>query len=391
MNQIFLSLLKDARLNQKTKPLLVNYDELFQLSSQHQVIPLIYNQIYSFPDFPAELKEYWKRLALKENAIQAIKTDKFLKVYAQFLKHDLKVVVVKGLICRSLYPQPDNRPSNDEDLYVEKEAFEKASDILLQEGFQMIESGDDVTTFMNPVCGLTIELHTALFSKDSKAYGQYQDLFDDAFEHLVIHTIANTEIYSLSYDLHLLFLIMHFVKHFLHGGVGIRQVMDIVMYSETYGDKIDWPSIYQALANQNVLTLIENVFALAHQYLAFDYEKIVLPQDYQEDLYDYQDLLDDILDAGIFGKSSAERLHSSTITLNATVSGRTSIIKSVFPRAKDISGRYPYLKKYPFLLPIAWFHRLFHYLTNKKDGNKQKTIEIGAHRVELLKKYEVIK
>ena len=391
MYQILLTLLKEARLNQKSQPQPVDYEKLYRLSVEHQVVPLIYNQIYFFPDFPEDIKAYWKREALRISAFQTMKTDRFLRLYAKLLEKGLKVIVVKGIICRSLYPSPDNRPSNDEDIYVEKAYFQQVKDIFIQEGMVIVEESDDVTTFVDKVCGLSIELHTALFSKSSKAYGNYQDLFDHAFDHTVTHRIMCVDVYSLSYDLHLLFLILHFVKHFLHGGVGIRQVVDIMMYSEAYGQEINWQQIYRTLDKINALDLMENVFALAHQHLGFDTGKISLPEDYREDNCDYQDLLDDIMDAGIFGKSSVERLHSSTMTLNATATGKTSVLRSAFPKAVDIAGRYPYLKKYPVLLPIAWIDRIFHYLTNKEDGNTQKTIEIGNQRIELLKKYKVIK
>ena len=47
MNHIFLSLLKDARLNMKSNPVKLDFMKLYQLANEHQVSPLIYNQIYS--------------------------------------------------------------------------------------------------------------------------------------------------------------------------------------------------------------------------------------------------------------------------------------------------------------------------------------------------------
>ncbi len=37
---------------------------------------------------------------------------------------------------------------------------------------------------------------------------------------------------------------------------------------------------------------------------------------------------------------------------NGKKAGNT-VLKSLFPSAKKLEGRYPYLKKYPFLLPIS--------------------------------------
>ena len=389
MNSELITLLKDARLNRTSESIKLDYQKLFDLANQHQISALIYNQIYNFDDFPEEIKQRWKRDALKINAFQTRKTIKILQVYRQFLKQGLKVLIVKGLVCRSLYPQPDNRQSNDEDLYVRKEESEAVKDILLKNNFTVISESGDVTTFIDPVSGLSIELHTALFSSESKAYGNYQRYFDQAFDECIVHRIDGVEVYSLEYTQHLLFLILHFVKHFFHGGVGIRQVVDIVMYSEAYGDKVDWDRLYDILKDLNIYVLIVNLFAMAHDQLEFDYTKIQVPEDI--DKSDYQDLFDDIIDAGIFGQSSSERIHSATITLNTISDGKTSVLKSIFPSLKEMQGKYKYLNKYPVFLPFAYLSRIVNYKKNNSSKNSQRTIEVGKQRIELLKKYRVIK
>lgn len=389
MNSEMIALLKDARLNRTSESIKLDYQKLFDLASQHQISALIYNQIYNFDDFSEDIKQRWKRDALKINAFQTRKTMKILQVYRQFLKQGLKVLIVKGLVCRSLYPQPDNRQSNDEDLYVRKEEYETVKDILLKNNFTVISESDDVTTFIDPVSGLSIELHTALFSSESKAYGNYQRYFDQAFDECIVHRIDGVEVYSLEYTQHLLFLILHFVKHFFHGGVGIRQVTDIVMYSETYGNTVNWDRLYDILKGLNIYILIVNLFAMAHDQLEFDYTKIRVPEGI--DKSDYQDLFEDIMDAGIFGQSSSERIHSATITLNTISDGKTSVLKSIFPSLKEMQGKYKYLNKYPVLLPFAYLSRIVNYKKNNSSKNSQRTIEVGKQRIELLKKYRVIK
>ena len=376
MNSELITLLKDARLNRTSEPIKPDYQKLFDLANQHQISALIYNQIYNFDDFPEEIKQRWKRDALKINAFQTRKTMKILQVYSQFLKQGLKVLIVKGLVCRSLYPQPDNRQSGWLSGW-------------LKNNFTVISEKVDVTTFIDPVSGLSIELHTALFSLESKAYGNYQRYFDQAFDECIVHSINGVSVYSLEYTQHLLFLILHFVKHFFHGGVGIRQVVDIVMYSEAYGDKVNWDRLYDILKDLNIYVLIVNLFAMAHDQLEFDYTKIRVPEGI--DKSDYQDLFEDIMDAGIFGQSSSERIHSATITLNTISDGKTSVLKSIFPSLKEMQGKYKYLNKYPVLLPFAYLSRIVNYKKNNSSKNSQRTIEVGKQRIELLKKYRVIK
>lgn len=386
----FLSLLRDARLGLRSEPREVDFAKLFVLGLQHEVLALLYEQIGRFPGFPDDLQAQWKKYAIRINAIQAIKSDRFVRLYQRFLQADLKVLVLKGIVCRSLYPKPDNRPSNDEDLYVRKEDSARAEQIMVEDGFQVANRSAEVTTLLDPASGLSIELHTTLFSEKSQAYGSYQQFFADAFAHPAVHRIMGCDVYSLSHAQHMLFLIMHFVKHFLHGGVGIRQVLDIIMYAERFGPEIDWDHLYVVLDEEHVLTLCENVFAIAVDHLGFDVSRITLPQGVDLVALDYAELLDDIVAAGLFGKSSKEREHSSTITLNAVADGKRSLRKSLFPGVSDLAGRYPYLNAHPWMLPRAWGNRILNYVLDRDQGSAKGAVEIGNRRVAMLRKYGVI-
>ena len=76
MKKTFLKLLADSRLDRESKPVDLDYTELYRLSRMHQVTALVYNQIYKFNGISEELKEQWKKDTLKINAIQTIKTKK---------------------------------------------------------------------------------------------------------------------------------------------------------------------------------------------------------------------------------------------------------------------------------------------------------------------------
>ena len=52
---------------------------------------------------------------------------------------------------------------------------------------------------------------------------------------------------------HLLYLILHALKHFLYSGFGIRQVCDIALFSERYRDEIDWSRVKTELQSVSAL------------------------------------------------------------------------------------------------------------------------------------------
>lgn len=142
-----------------------------------------------------------------------------------------------------------------------------------------------------------------------------------------------------------------------------------------------------------------SVFKIGKKYLNFDENKACFSDKWKNVNVDEQPMLTDLLVAGIYGSADMSRKHSSNITLNAVGaakagrSGWTSVLKTVFPRAKNLVSGYPYLKKNPWLLPVAWVTRLFKYAkesAGRKDNSAVESIRIGQQRVELLKYYEVI-
>ena len=99
----------------------------------------------------------------------------------------------------------------------------------------------------------------------------------------------------------------------------------------------------------------------------------------------------------MYGSNDLTRLHSSTVTLNAVKASRTgeksSVLRTVFPKREHLERRYPYLKKCPYLLPVAWAQRLAHYAGEKKtgaDSSASGSIKLAKERIELMKRYGVM-
>ena len=111
-------------------------------------------------------------------------------------------------------------------------------------------------------------------------------------------------------------------------------------------------------------------------------------------------MLMDLLDSGIYGNANMSRKHSSNMTLDAVAADKNgkkagnTVLKSLFPSAKKLEGRYPYLKKHPILLPIAWTNRILKYRKETVAGGDNAaadSVKIGNQRIELMKKYGIIK
>ena len=104
-------------------------------------------------------------------------------------------------------------------------------------------------------------------------------------------------------------------------------------------------------------------------------------------------LLHDCLTGGLYGADDPDRLHSSNLTLEAVSAerqGRRSkgAMRALFLPAESLAGRFPYLYKRPWLLPVAWTQRIWGYLREKRAPSK--TLQIGQERIKLLRRYRLL-
>lgn len=245
-----------------------------------------------------------------------------------------------------------------------------------------------------------IELHKSLFPPESEAYGDLNRFFANVHEDAIDIRIDGTDIRTMGYTDHLFYLICHSFKHFLHSGFGIRQVCDIILFANEYGDAIDWEKILRQCREIHADLFAAALFAIGEKYLTFDPEKAHYPKAWREISVDETDMLMDLLDSGIYGNANMSRKHSSNMTLDAVAADKNgkkagnTVLKSLFPSAKKLEGRYPYLKKHPILLPIAWTDRILKYRKETVAGGDNAaadSVKIGNQRIELMKEYGIIK
>lgn len=383
------------------------WSELFRLSGHHQILPMVFEAVYACPSFrsvPAGMERQLRTQVIREVLIQNRKTEEFLLIYEKLKKAGVTPVIVKGIICRDLYRKPDYRSSGDEDVLIPADQFELCHRVLqdsgmnaVQEDSRAAEAGE--VTYYKKGSALHIELHKELFSSESEAYGNFNTFFTDVFRRKIEVNIGSGTVYTMCHTDHLLYLILHAFKHFLHSGFGIRQVLDISIYANTYGAEADWEYIREKCRAVHADLFAAALFDIGEKYFCFDSAKACYPETWRSREADGEELLNDLLQGGVFGDSSLSRKHSSNITLQAVVddkNGKTagvSVIQSLFPDKKYMERYYSYVKNYPFLLPAAWVMRIGRYareVRKMKDNSAAESMKIGSRRVELMKKYRII-
>lgn len=395
-NLIFLNILSCALKGETARDLErlseQDWQELIRLAQIHKVLPLVYEAAHRQMPQARQVKVQVRRQVL----LQTLKTEAFFRLNRHLQEAGVKPLVVKGIVCRSLYPKPELRPSSDEDLLIAPEEFERCQAAMA--AFPMTpQGGEDAyeIPYRQEGSPLYIELHRQLFPPESQAYGDWNRFFADVHTRPVCQEIQGAQVYTLPPTDHMFYLICHAFKHFLHSGFGIRQVCDIVMYANTWGAQIDWDQVLENCCQIRAEVFAATLLYIGEAYLNLDPENGGCGERWLALRTEEGPMLEDLLSAGVFGSASADRLHSAGMTLDAVAAdkrgktGRASLKGSLFPSAKRLEGRYPYLKDRPWLLPLAWGQRLVKY--GKERGSGVETVRIGKERVELLRKYGVIK
>lgn len=380
------------------------WEQVYDISQKQQLAPLIYQQIFaneSFKKCDREFQSFWKMDTINQAGNQARKSVLFLSLFDKMRQQGLTPLVVKGIICRDLYENPDLRTSNDEDLYLPREQFDRMDQFLLSEGFmrdELIEGKEyQEIPYKNPKNGLYFELHMDLFPKESGAYGHLNNIFEDAFETYVEKDIQGSKVLTLNEKQHFLYLVCHSLKHFLHSGFGLRQACDMIYFARKYHDQFDWKEVRAIMRDYHMETFAMNVLDIGVCYLGFTWEEmgLIKPLDIE---IDCTLLLNDMLDGGIFGQNDMNRVHSANITLNAaeheSANAASGILASLFPEKEYMKTNYHYVRRYPFLLPISYVHRIIKYMIDRNEEKKgigeKSSAQIGMERVKLLEKYKIV-
>ncbi len=384
------------------------FGQLFQLASIHNVTPMIFEAVYSceaFSNVPQALLMHLRQSVTRSITIQTIKTESFKHLFAYLRDHGIRPCVVKGVVCRGLYPNPDARSSGDEDVLIPWDEYDHVHELLMNYGMQLKDENQDrehdyEVPYIQKNGALYIELHKQLFPPESEAYGDMNAFFTDVHEHLVEAEIDGGHFLSMAPTDHMLYLICHSFKHFLHSGFGLRQVCDINLYGNAYGEEIDWNYVLESCREIRADLFAVSLFRIGEKYLVFDPDRVHMTEEWRSIQVDESGMLKDLLDSGVFGQADMSRKHSSNITLDAVIAqkrgkkAKASIAGSIFLPLDSMKKRFTYLDRFPFLLPVAWVQRVLIYRkesSGKNSGNKAAdSIRIGKERVELLRAYGII-
>lgn len=380
-----------------------DWTALLRLAGEQKLLPLVYAAVRGTPGFaavPEAVRAAARRQTMREAAAQTVHTEAFLRLYQALRAEGLAPVVVKGIVCRTLYPQPELRPSSDEDLYLTAAEMPRFHAVLLRAGFVLTEPERDYRSahearYVHPDTGLVVEGHWALFPTEYAVYAALNVQLPDLMQRAQDWESGGVTLRVPDVCDHLIFLLLHAFKHFISSGVGVRQLCDIALWMRRFGAQIDWQRVRAALRATHSEGFAAAVIDAGVHWFGLERAAAHIPPDWET--LESAALLADALSGGVYGSADSTRRHSCTITIHAADrahrggTGRASLCAALFPGREVMAGWYPYAARCPALLPAAWAQRIWRYLrTRGKHTGAQDSLRVGAQRVELLRQYRVL-
>ena len=372
----------------------VDWPAIFTLANQQKLLPIVFEAARKMPAAKENVALFavTKQQVIGQVLNQTVRSAEFSDLYHKLRSAGLHPIVVKGQLCSRLYPQTDHRISADDDLYIPDVEFMACHEQLLANGLTTDTPVDELATadevsYTKNGSPLYIELHRHLFDSSEDAHDELNHFFAD------LNPVEIDGFLAMPPHEHLLYLLLHAYKHFVRSGIGLRQFCDIGLWARAYHSEIDRERLHEQCESVHAATFAAAAFCIAREYLGIDFD---LPTPWDASI-DVEPLLHDTLCGGVYGSNDLTRLHSSTVTLNAVKASRTgeksSVLRTVFPKRAYLERRYPYLKKSPYLLPVAWVQRLAHYASEKQSGadsSASGSIKLAKERIELMKQYDIM-
>lgn len=394
-----LELLK-AYFNSQT-PLISESEDIsgaLRLAEMHKLLPIARHAANSLPQISSlegASANLLRQMSLNDVIYQTKKTAALKEILADFEKAGITALVVKGAAVAVCYNNPDYRVSSDEDIFIRREDLHRCADILQNSGFTDIDgikTNKDVYLFKNDEKIIHLELHVSLLPSGTKNYKHLNELFAAAFNDSYTIDFDGTGIKTLPATEHLIFLVAHAFKHFVHSGFGIRQLCDVLVFTRKNSESIDFAQVDACLSALRADKFFGALLKIGSEYLGFsdlDSLKVKAPDG------DCNDLLCDVFEAGIFGKSNENRMKSAAATDAAARAGRgKNTLSLFFPPLEIMRERYAVLHKYSFLLPLYWLVRSVEYLFGMRKSDSATSpfasADIAAKRLELLRHYDII-
>lgn len=349
------------------------WQQLFDEAVAHQIHHIIFEQAYkNGSTVNPDLFAAWKNETMSSFLFFYERFEVIGELFERLRKANIPVLALKGLYFKNLYPKPELRTMGDMDLLIDRQYLDEASKIIQGVGYQKATKEDPKHISFFHKRYIYIELHTSLVTETRRkqAIGLNQDIWND-----VTYFTAENMAYLIPSDFnHLLYCCIHMTNHFGKGGFGLRQLSDFALLLKKAANTLDWDKFLEKANEYGIGNFVEALLIICNNFFKIEIPQSIIEKNIVNQKH-IEKLMDTILEAGVFGGKNLNSSINRSLAMDALYTkGDTSkfSLRYIFPSRSKMSSSYGYAKKYGFLLPVAWVHRLIRAFRRKDLSLSQK-------------------
>lgn len=327
---------------------------------------------------PADVQKEWKARASAGTAHFVRILHYQEQIYHLLKENDIPMAILKGTAAAIYYPNPAQRTMGDIDYLVPLEYFDKAKEVLSENGY-CVEDNPIAPRHMHVFNdGISFEQHR-FFSRDGVDVEKY---VSSGLNHIEIRTIYGNAFPMLPKTANGMVLLGHIAQH-LQDGLGLRQVLDWMMYVYKELDDDFWYSCFQNAAVETGLEKVAITITKACElYLGLSTNITWCDN---ADLQLCDTLVDVLFISGNFNRKRGKGGSIEKVAANVAGRGLFRYLQKAGERNWKLYHKHKWLK------PLAWIYQIGRYArqgfrTKRKSTQILEDMELGKQRSALLKK-----
>ena len=259
----------------------VEWESLHRLAYEQTVVPLVTDGVNCLdqallPADPERLDPFLGDLMM--TAQRNAKLDAFIPKLFKALQ-GIPTVLVKGQSLAPDYPNPARRQPGDIDLLLLPSSYGEARERLLPKATTVMEEEAEIYHQGMRFHSVEVEIHgsiSTLMSRklDRKLAAMLQEQFDG--RPLPAVSIDGTDIPVPEANFNAVYIFVHFLQHYWSGGVGLRQLIDWMVFISVHKRDIHPVLLENTLEGLGLLHVWKVFTGFAQEYLGCPAEKLPL-------------------------------------------------------------------------------------------------------------------
>ena len=276
--------------------------------------------------------------------------------------------ILKGFASALYYPDALMRSMGDVDFLVDTDNFEKANEVLKQNGYAASDKSHDVhDIYLGKICRCEMHFQPSGIPHGKAGVKVRKYLADINEKAETVQTELGAITVPCTFH-HGLIILLHMCHHLTGDGLGLRHLCDWAVFVNSLGEEKFLETFEKAFNDIGLWEFAKTMTFISCKYLGL--KGMQWAQSADERLADY--ILIDIIIGGNFGQKNADRSHESLL-ISSKNEKKVSMLHQFFISANSIVYKnWKAARKFKILLPFGWIFFGGRYIIRSLFGKRPK-------------------